>query len=121
MYVQMEQRLIRLLLHDEIDLLFVKELFDELENTAKRHKFHRYYDASRVDELILVLVEVVVPVDVRSKVDVCRDPKDNFLLALAQDGIADYLITGDKDLLSMKKWGTTKIVLLTDFEKILND
>jgi hypothetical protein len=35
MYVQMEQRLIRLLLHDEIDILFAKELFDELENTAK--------------------------------------------------------------------------------------
>jgi putative PIN family toxin of toxin-antitoxin system len=68
-----------------------------------------------------MLVEIVKVVDVRSSVDVCRDPKDNFLLALAQDGVADYLITGDKDLLSMKKWGATKIVSLTDFEKVLNE
>jgi predicted nucleic acid-binding protein len=52
---------------------------------------------------------------------VCRDPKDNFLLALAKDGLADYLITGDRDLLSVKKFGKTQIVTLNEFEKILND
>ncbi|MSQ79522.1 MAG: putative toxin-antitoxin system toxin component, PIN family [Flavobacteriaceae bacterium] len=35
---------------------------------------------------------------VTSRVNVCRDPKDNFLLALAKDGKATDLITGDKDL-----------------------
>jgi len=38
------------------------------------------------------------------------------LLALAKDGNADYLITGDKDLLTLKSFGKTKIVTLTDFE-----
>ena len=54
-------------------------------------------------------------VKVTSKVEVCRDPKDNFLLSLAKDGKADYLITGDKDLLDIGSFGKTRIVLLAKF------
>ena len=115
------QRLNRLLVSDDIDLLFSKELFDELETTAKRRKFRKYFDASQVDDLLEMFVEVGKVVPVRSVVAICRDPKDNFLLALAQDGVADYLITGDHDLLSVKKLGKTKIVTLSDFEKMLNE
>lgn len=31
--------------------------------------------------------------------NLCRDPKDNFLLSIAKDGNANYLLTGDNDLL----------------------
>jgi len=36
---------------------------------------------------------------------------------LAKDGDADYLITGDNDLLVLKEFGKTKIVTLREFEK----
>lgn len=54
-------------------------------------------------------------IDVESTITVCRDPKDNFLLALAKDGKADYLITGDKDLLDLQKFGKTKIITIANF------
>ena len=54
-------------------------------------------------------------INIISNVKVCRDPKDNFLLALANDGKADYLLTGDKDLLELKKFGKTKIITITGF------
>ncbi|MDR2652088.1 MAG: putative toxin-antitoxin system toxin component, PIN family [Prevotellaceae bacterium] len=54
-------------------------------------------------------------VDVQSIVTVCRDAKDNFLLSLAQDSHADYLITGDKDLLSLNMFGETKIITMSAF------
>ena len=41
-------------------------------------------------------------IDIQSVVTVCRDPKDNYLLALAKDAKADFLITGDQDLLVLK-------------------
>jgi putative PIN family toxin of toxin-antitoxin system len=45
------------------------------------------------------------------KLDVSPDPGDNFLLAMAQAGKADFLVTGDKkDVLSLKAFGTTRIV-----------
>jgi len=37
-------------------------------------------------------------------VNACRDFKDNFLLSLCRDGKADFLITGDPDLLVIKKF-----------------
>ncbi|WP_083596607.1 putative toxin-antitoxin system toxin component, PIN family [Cnuella takakiae] len=52
-------------------------------------------------------------VDVTSEVDACRDPKDNFLLSLAQDGKATHLLTGDKDLLELQKHGRTKILTIS--------
>ena len=54
-------------------------------------------------------------IEVESSVSICRDTKDNFLLALAKDGNADYLLTGDKDLLVIIKFGKTKITTIADF------
>lgn len=54
-------------------------------------------------------------ITVTSVIDICRDPKDNFLLALAHDGYATHLLTGDKDLLVLKKVGKTKILTITEY------
>jgi predicted nucleic acid-binding protein len=49
-----------------------------------------------------------------------RDPSDNFLLAMAEAGAAEYLVTGDKrDLLALKKHGVTHILNAADMLKIL--
>jgi len=56
-------------------------------------------------------------VSVKSNVKVCRDSKDDFLLALAKDGKADYLLTGDKDLLEIKNFGKTIILTISEFVK----
>ncbi len=49
------------------------------------------------------------------KADICRDEKDNILLDLAGCCAADYLITGDKDLLVLKKIKVTRIITPADF------
>jgi predicted nucleic acid-binding protein len=56
-------------------------------------------------------------VEVKSKVNTCRDPKDNFLLSLARDSHANYLITGDQDLLDLKIFEGTKIIKMADYLK----
>jgi hypothetical protein len=42
--------------------------------------------------------------------DVCKDPADARILALVQKSDAAYLITGDKELLAIKKFGSSKIL-----------
>jgi uncharacterized protein len=54
-------------------------------------------------------------IKVTSEVNICRDVKDNFLLALAIDSNATHLITGDKDLLVLKKYGSTKILTMSEY------
>ena len=50
--------------------------------------------------------------------DVCRDDSDNHILQLAESVNADLIITGDKDLLSLKHFKSTKIISPRDFFKI---
>ena len=55
-------------------------------------------------------------------VDVSRDPADNFLLAMAQAGEADALVTGDKhDLLTLGKFQRTQIVTARQFLEQLGE
>ena len=54
-------------------------------------------------------------------VDRSRDANDNFLLAMAAAGEADYLVTGDKrDVLALKRHGATHIVTARAMLKILD-
>lgn len=53
-------------------------------------------------------------------ITLCRDPDDDKFLNCAIAGAADYLISGDKDLLSLKKIGSTPIMNPTQFLKIFS-
>ena len=52
---------------------------------------------------------------VSSRIELCRDPKDNKFLELAADGQADYLITGDQDLLVLHPFQATQIFTPAQF------
>ena len=103
----------------EYQLVFSEHLFHELNQTVRKPKFAKRINPAGYAKLVSLLKRSVELIDVRSEVVSCRDPKDDYLLALAKDGNADYLITGDKDLLVMETFGKTKIVSLADFEKDL--
>jgi putative PIN family toxin of toxin-antitoxin system len=48
----------------------------------------------------VVNAKVVTP---KKKLSICRDPEDNMILECCFAADADFLITGDKDLLEIKK------------------
>jgi uncharacterized protein len=52
---------------------------------------------------------------------VSRDPTDDHVLALAQQSRADYIITGDEDLLILKKYQGIPIVQPRQFWEILKN
>lgn len=104
-----------LLLSDQARLLFSYELIAEIQQTITKPKLKKYFTTNALEEMLLTFEPFIELVEVKSIVSICRDTKDNFLLALAQDGKADYLLTGDKDLLALKKFGKTKIETITTF------
>lgn len=55
----------------------------------------------------------------KKKVNLCRDPEDNFLLELALESRVDYLISGDKFVLELKQYKSTKIITPKEFLRIL--
>lgn len=54
------------------------------------------------------------------KVTLCRDPQDNFLLELAEESKAKYLVSGDKLVLALKEHKDTKIITPKEFLTLLN-
>ena len=96
-------------------LIFSKELLDEFIEVTRRPKFRRYFSQTDVEDLLDTIDEFADFVTVSSSVNLCRDVKDNFLLSLSLDGNADFLITGDSDLLEIKKFNQTRILTIADF------
>ena len=61
----------------------------------------------------------VTKIQAATKLSICRDPKDDKFLELAQDSQADYLITGDQDLLILRNHLSTKIITISEFTQSL--
>lgn len=77
-----------------VRLLFSLELLEEFLVVANRPKFKKYFEKGDL-ELLLDLFDVYGElVTVRTDIKICRDPKDNFILSLANDGKANFLVTG---------------------------
>lgn len=77
---------------------------EKLSEGASRLRVGERYITFRRD-----IKRVSLFVEITEHVTVCRDPKDNQFLEAALASAAPFLITGDKDLLSLKSFRTTRI------------
>ena len=102
---------------DSSVLLFSIELLEELTDVASRPKFRKYFPTEDLISLLYQIEKNSEFINVVSLVEICRDPKDNFLLSLAQDGQATHLISGDKDLTDLGNYGKTVIQTIAEYLK----
>ncbi len=51
----------------------------------------------------------------------CRDPNDDMIIACATDAAADYIVTGDEDLLTLKSYKDIVIINPRNFEALFID
>jgi len=56
----------------------------------------------------------------KTNLELSRDTNDDFLLNLALDSNADYLVTGDLDLLILKQIGNTKIITISELNELIS-
>ena len=99
-------------------LIFSKELLTEFLDVIKRPKLRRFFTSEDIENLLETIEEYADFIEVNTQVNDCRDPKDNFLLSLSIDGKADYLLTGDKELLDLIKYRKTTILTISQFLQI---
>lgn len=114
-----QRKLDQLFTNELITIVFNEELLEEFKNVAQRQKFKKYFSTVGFENLILQIEKKAQFIRSESIVSLCRDKKDDFLLALAADGEATHLITGDKDLLVLTQYMKTRIVTITEFYLIL--
>ena len=70
-------------------------------------------DAAAVETLLRSKMQVVEVAPLEK--NICRDPDDDQVLGTAVSGKATCIVTGDKDLLTLKKFGTIDILSPSEF------
>ena len=110
------QSLKDLIASDQVVIVLSDQLLLELRMVTQRPKLKKYFPEQKVAELIAFLLTVGEKYEPTVSNQLSRDPKDNFLLDLAEASEAAYLVTGDKDLLVLNSFKKTQMVTPVDFE-----
>lgn len=97
-------------------LLTSAEQLDELMRVTRYPKIRSRVAPALAGRLANEMRDIAVLVEDIPTVTACADPYDNYLLAMAAKGAADFLVTGDKrDLLGMRRYQGTRIIMVPDF------
>lgn len=78
------------------------ETYQELNTRIYKRKFDKYISDEDRQDFLDIVKKYSQFIEIKSQINTCRDPDDNKFLELAKDANAEFLITGDQDLLSLK-------------------
>jgi putative PIN family toxin of toxin-antitoxin system len=104
----------------DFDLILCDGILQEFKRVLKK-KFTA--SPREISEALIILSEAAP--DILEQTDsitpICRDSDDDFILACARDSVADYVVTGDEDLLVLKNYEGISILNPREFEKLFPD
>lgn len=111
--------LYEILTNPALEIFYSKELVQEFQDVIGRPKFRKIISETHVLRFQSLALSKLKETTITTTIELSRDPKDNYLLAMAVDANADYLVTGDDDLLVLSEIGKTKIVKMSEFQALL--
>lgn len=80
-----------------------------------RPRFDRYLSPSIRKQLIESFLSACTLVEIQSHLRACRDPRDDKFLEVAVHGEAQFLVTGDADLLALHPFRDVTILTPSNF------
>lgn len=93
---------------EEHDLIVSEKLLEEVHrNLVKKIQLT---DDVALDFCRLLRNNATMAAPATVSPDACRDPKDSYLLGLSESGQADFLVSGDKDLIESGWQGRSQVV-----------
>ena len=99
----------------KVTIVISKEILNEYIKVLAYPKF-KLTDEEIKSIIGEELLPIVTIVNVNSIIKYIKaDPEDDKFLSLAVDGQADYIISGDKHLLDVKKYKKFKIITIKEF------
>lgn len=106
------EQILRHLIEKKIQVIISSVLLSELKEVFSKKFPLREPDLELTIRSMEKTFEIVQP---RRSIDVARDEDDNRVLEAAIEGKCNYIITGDEDLLDLKKYKNIKILTPEDF------
>ncbi|MBD2189495.1 putative toxin-antitoxin system toxin component, PIN family [Pseudanabaena mucicola] len=87
----------------------------ELEEVLSRKKFEKYFSIEERIQFVARFFADAEIIEINEKIIACRDRKDDKFLELAVNGKANYIITGDQDLLVLNPFQDIAIISVSDY------
>lgn len=110
----------RMLMDTRFDIYICEELLSEIINVAHRDKIRKRVSENDLQQLLKIIDAFCVKTTIsRIAESIIRDPKDLYLLSLAETVDANYIVSGDKDLTDLNQHLKTRIVKLADFKLMM--
>jgi putative PIN family toxin of toxin-antitoxin system len=107
-------------LNDRFTLITSDTQIEELSRVTRYPAIRSRIHPAQAGRLLNAVRSLSVLLEKLPRVSVSRDPHDDYLLAMAKAGDADYLVTGDKaGLLALRRHGKTEIVTARKMVTIL--
>lgn len=107
--------------HGRFDLVSTGRQIEELREVVRRPFFQARLKASEIGRMINDIRRLAAICDDLPAVQRSPDPADDFLLALCEASLADYLVTGDKShLLALDRHHGTRIVSARSLVDVLD-
>jgi putative PIN family toxin of toxin-antitoxin system len=116
-----EDKILRVLQHGKFELVLSAPILEEIGRAILYEKLQkcRWMTKEELTSLIQLLAQESILVSGTTHVRVCRDPDDDKFLAAAIEGKAQWVVSGDKDLLELKTYKGVSIVKPARFLKEL--
>ena len=111
--------LLRMVIRHEHLAVATDEIVDEYQATISY--LLDKYGGKKMQLSIVPIFSAMEIIQATSKVEICRDPDDNKFISCAIDGHCYYVVSGDKDLLSLEQFGNIKIVTVAEFLELFSD
>ncbi|BBC24220.1 putative toxin-antitoxin system toxin component, PIN family [Pseudanabaena sp. ABRG5-3] len=96
-------------------ILMSEATVTEITEVLTRKKFDRYVSLVKRSKFLQTLASKIEAIEITESINICRDHKDDKFLEVAVNGKADYLITGDHDLLVLHPFRDIQILTPADF------
>ena len=104
----------------DFDLILCDGILQEFKRVLKKKFTASPHEMSEVLIILSAAAQDILGQTV-SIVPICRDSDDDLILACAKDAVADYVVTGDEDLLVLKNYEGKSILNHREFEKLFPD
>ena len=106
--------------NEHIDVYVCSQLLHEIQVVANRPKIRNRIAEDDMELLFRLINAYCINTNIvhQSQAPI-RDTKDLYLLSFYDTIEADYIISGDKDLLELEEYGTYRIVSPSQFRMIL--
>ena len=117
-----QTQLVRRMLTDlRFDVYVCSRLIEEIRDVASRDKIRKYVSEADLDDLLAIINAYCQFATIEAEVapTAIRDPKDLYLLALADTIDADYIVSGDADLTDLGQYNQARIMKLADFKAMM--